>query len=189
MRVLAVVCIMVFVVTSATLAQPPADSAHLITPGVGIGPIRLGMVVSDVIRLLGMPRAAQVLSRSRVLSRAGATAFYWPNSKLLVEADGAGVVYDIATLNDSRCITADGLHDGLSPADIQEKWGPPSRIAHAQTGNKLLVYDSRGVTFFISRNGTRASKIVRIDVFTPMTQLAKGSERLARPAAPGPQAP
>lgn len=175
MRSLAVAGIIVLVVTSATLAQPPVDSAHLITPGVGVGPIRLGMVVSDVVRLLGMPRPALALSQSPLRSHSGTTAFYWPNSKLLVEADGAGVVYDIATVNDSRCITADGVHDGLTQVDLQKKWGPPSRIAHAQTGNDLLVYDSRGVTFFISRNGTRASKIVRIDVFNPP----------ARPPMPG----
>jgi hypothetical protein len=99
-----------------------------------------------------------------------ATAFFWPKSRWLVETDRAGIVYDVAIVNDARCSTADGLHDGLTPTDIQAKWGPPSRTAHAQTGHEFLVYDSRGATFLVSRNRSSASngRIIRIDVFTPM---------------------
>lgn len=172
MRGFTAVCVLLLLVAGTVPAQASVDPAHLIAPGVGIGPVKLGMAIGNVAALLGTPTAAQVFTHGAVLpARGGATAFYWPKSRWLVETDRTGIVYDVAILNDPQCSTADGLHDGLTPADIRAKWGPPSRSAHAQTGSEFLVYDSRGVTFVVSRNRSSAlnGRIIRIDVFTPPT--------------------
>ena len=172
MRKVMIAWMTVLLVAGAAPAQRAPDPSHLITPGASIGSVRLGMAVSDVTALLGTPSPAQVVSEGTILpAPGGATAYYWPKSGWLVETGRTGIVVDVAVLRSARCSTVDGLHDGLTAAEVRAKWGPPSRTMGARSGNEFLVYDARGAMFLVSRNASSASygKVLRVDVFKPRT--------------------
>jgi hypothetical protein len=163
MRSILLVLAIAVLATTPALAQPATDP-FLITPGVGIGPIALGMSITDVTKVLGTPHPAETKFRSIVLQVPdGSLGFAWdpsPEAKrqgagtfdgFVVITDKAGAVYEVQSPFDNRYHTAQGLHVGSRPSDVMAALGTPSRQP-ASGHEQFYVYDQRGIALLIQTN-------------------------------------
>jgi hypothetical protein len=155
-------------VAGRVAAQPTVDLAHLITPGVGIGPLKLVMTISDATALIGVPNPGQTFQGAVLPTPDGAIAYFWQISGFHAEVDRATVIYDIGISEDPLYATPDGLHAGLTLAATRAKWGSPSRTGRSGS-IEWFAYDSRGLLFFVSRDSGSPwnGKVIRIDVYSP----------------------
>lgn len=169
MRHLLLAVVTVLLMAGPAAAQPTVDPSHLITPGAGIGPVKLGMTIGDATTLLGTPNPGQAFGQGAILpTPEGAIAYVWQMSGFHAEVDRAGVIYDIGISENALYASADGLHVGVTPAAVLTKWGSPSRTGRSGS-IEWLAYDARGVLCLVSRDpaSPRNGKVIRIDVFKP----------------------
>ena len=168
MRQLLLAVVTALLVAGHVAAQPTVDPAHLITPGVGIGPLKLGMTICGATALIGVPNPGQMFQGAVLPTPDGAIAYFWRMSGFHAEVDRATVIYDIGISEDPLYATSDGLHAGLTLAATRAKWGSPSRTGRSGS-IAWFAYDSRGLLFFVSRESGSSwnGKVIRIDVFSP----------------------
>ncbi len=155
------VCLVVLlslVVASAAIAQGVPDQ-FLITPGVGIGPVRLGMHIADIAKILGTPKPAAKFRGPVLPTPEGAVVYSWPDAHLVAETDAAGFIYWVSVTDHPTAATSDGLKYGSSAGEVRTRMGDPSRSLPVDDTLRL-VYDQRGVQFTIWHG-----KVVAIGVF------------------------
>ncbi len=137
--------LIVVLVLSATIASARAgtDAQHLIRPGVGIGPITLGMRLADVVAILGAPyyERGAILG---ALSVATETEYCWidvPADRLVTgglcveTTKTTRIVTAVAAVGDGSYQTAEGLHTstyrngdittGSTETNVRAALGPP----------------------------------------------------------------
>jgi hypothetical protein len=161
LRVLACVVILATFVTGGAQAQPTDDL--LIMPGVRIGPIKIGMNITDATKIFGTPKPATTKLVSVVLPVPdGSLAFGWEPS---VEAkrqgaefqgfhvitDQAGMIYEVQSPFDNRYHTSEGLHVGSKASEVTAVFGAPSRQL-TQGHERYYVYDQRGIAFLLQND-------------------------------------
>jgi hypothetical protein len=141
--------------------SPPGPDAYKIFPGQGIGPITLGMDITSAIKLIGNPKSTHPNTADSTVD------FYWYDParteggyRLTVRS---GFITTIGVWLDARYVTAGALHtrggggggdSGVSQGKVESVMGRPTRIEtrRGAEGEQLahgLVYESRGVTFWI----------------------------------------
>jgi hypothetical protein len=169
-------------VAGSALAQPAGDP-FLIMPGVGIGPVTVGMTVTDAVRIFGTPKPATTKLVSIVLPIPdGSLAFWWDpspevrqqgggvNDGFEVITDKAGTVYEVQGPFDNRFHTAEGLRVGSKASDVTGAFGTPSREPTSKSGRtRFYVYDQRGIAWLIQNDHSlyNFGLVNGIWVFTP----------------------
>jgi len=124
-------------------AQTAPSGALRIESGRGIGPVRLGMRIQNVVAVLGPPLGTKTLPDGNIVHR-----WFEPpkNSGLGVRVTPGGVVFKIWTLNDTRYVTRQRLHVGSTEAEVRAALGEPSRmVTNSDLGMKTLLYESQGI--------------------------------------------
>ena len=132
---------------TAPTQTPPAQRVQSVVPGKGIGPVRLGMHVEEVVAALGQPVRSQPLSD-------GTTAYQWfgppSNAGLGVRITPAGVVYRVWVINDAQYAIQNRVHVGSTETDARTALGEPSQVlVDASHGLKTLTYPSLGLWIVI----------------------------------------
>ena len=141
--------------------SPPGPDAYRIFPGEGIGPIKLGMDMTTAIKLIGSPKSTHPNTADSTVD------FYWYDP---ARAQGgylltarSGIITGVGIWLDSRYVTVGALHtrgggdggqSGASQGRVEAVMGRPTRTEtrRGPEGEPLahgLVYESRGVTFWI----------------------------------------
>lgn len=158
-------------------------TSPVVTPGVGIGDVRLGVPVEQDIQVLGAPSDMRrvddtgawwtVRQHTRLTQDAQASGWLvvdyrsGPNGGIgLLSRDGVVVKIELSGLNASLagCATVDGVHIG-GPVDELKNWGQPTMVFHT-----LLVYNDLGVfatPYHTSRPGFPDPVIIQLGVFLP----------------------
>jgi hypothetical protein len=146
MRTIALVALLVFLSTPAGAQDPQ----RLIMPGVGIGPLVLGMNITDVVKVMGTPKFTQ--------ARANGVVYAWFEHVSLPSgrAKGDGGLYALCTETgevvrvgaylDNRYKTTEGLGVGSSDKEVRKALGDPTRTRQ-DTNTHYLDYP--GVMFRI----------------------------------------
>ncbi|HLJ59287.1 MAG TPA: AMIN domain-containing protein [bacterium] len=121
---------------------PPLERLHAVLPGEGIGPVRLGMRIQDVLAAVGPAKSTQALPDG--------TRYEWfappANSGIGVRATPSGVVYRVWVLNDDQYAIADRVRIGTTETDARAVLGTPSEVlVDASSGTKTLTYPSLGL--------------------------------------------
>jgi S1-C subfamily serine protease len=132
-----------------TPARPPEAQAEevRIWPGLGIGPIRIGMPIKDALAAMGPMKSNLALAD-------GSTVYRWfappKNDGIGMLGSKSGIVVRVWALNDPRYVTDRGLHVGSTEKDVLSVMGPPSRvIPNTQAKTRILRYDALGIWFSI----------------------------------------
>lgn len=127
---------------------PGPEEAFLITPGQGIGRVRLGMQLQEVTTIMGPSIGAET-------NADGISTLRWyappSNSGIVVKATRAGVVYAVRVLNDPNYATLERLRAGSTEDEVRRVLGEPTRINLDQNrGDKFLEYHALGIDFTIN---------------------------------------
>jgi hypothetical protein len=135
-------------------SAPPESRSAIkfpIVPGVSVGPISIGMPISEVLRLMGMP--------DRVLGYVGVASYRY--QWLVVEADGTlpidkQIVRSINTTS-SLFKTYSGLAVGSAEADVRRVLGEPN-CSTLVDGTLFMAY-ARGVSFMLNDSTREVTEI------------------------------
>ncbi len=121
--------------------QAIQSNQFLITPGAGIGPLRLGMTIEEAVQLLGTPKSTKTFSN-------GATRYRWyeyvalpsgystvrrEEGGLYTQATSLGVVYQVGVFENSSYLTPEGLHVGSPEQEVYRVMGRPE-ATNEETG-------------------------------------------------------
>jgi trypsin-like peptidase len=143
-------------VGNALPARQAPEPGFIITPGRGIGDLKLGMSRNEIEHLLG---PAKHISRTAD----GGFRIDWfvqaePPRGFFAVVSRAGDVIMIGVDNDPRYILQ-GLHAGSTEIEVRAALGEPSRvelandsIRHSIGAAKLIYYDSLGLRLYIVNN-------------------------------------
>jgi hypothetical protein len=153
------------------------DADHVIIPGVGIGRVRIGMTISQVLAVWGPAQASA--PDFKYVPNDGMVSYSWQDGSFphgsqpmrLVTVDSAGIVTSVAVADDSDYMTLDGLHTrrtglipGSSPQDVRGVLGTPD------PGGPSFAwrYRSRGlVLIFVANEDTGTWELAMIHVSVP----------------------
>jgi hypothetical protein len=180
-----------------------------IVPGAAVGPLRIGMSVAEVVRILGSPSVVdRVPSEDPWQWRALATGHATRIASLSEAANGwAAVFYDSGpntglrlygrsgrlariTLADvegatglSTCVTKEGIGLRSVETSIRRTYGSPQYSA-AFSWDQYWIYDSRGISFRTAGAASAPNEVViTISIFAPSTfcQVALSDPRKISP--------
>ncbi|HLY22258.1 MAG TPA: hypothetical protein VKT83_07295 [bacterium] len=147
------------VVVGAAAAQSVSDD-HQIIPGDRIGPLKIGMSITDAVAAMGQPKT--VLPDKKVR---GETRYYWfditelgGNSVtsahgLFAVADSSGTIVWVAAHYAPQYLTPSGLHYGSTERQVLAAMGKPTSVDNTYVDDQgkhaahLLVF--KGVEFLI----------------------------------------
>ena len=139
----------------------------LISPGGGIGSIRIGMPMSDATSVLGPPKSTRGGTGGEMFyawfDTAESTAQGLYVVALADHVIRAGVHYD------PLYVTPLGLHTGVNEGQVESAMGEPSRVVSYGPEAHGLVYNNLGIGFTII-DGPRVRgyrTVAEIDVFGP----------------------
>ena len=164
-RVLALIGLTVVLVAYPALAQEDTD--HLITPGVGIGRIHLGMNLTEVTTILGNPKVTKNMSTSGV-------AYMWfeyvsfsdgtaeSTGGLAVICSPSGEVQQVSAYRDPSYHTQNGLHVGSTESQVLSTMGQPPatttfKPAVVPKGVHTLIYN--GIVFWVKDSNKTVHQI------------------------------
>jgi hypothetical protein len=150
------------------------DTTHLIQPGIGIGPARLGVPLGRVIALWGPPRGTARKLR-------GFTVYCW--CEFTIRSDGSmvvirggtsavvdpsGTVIGLGVIDDASYALPEGIHThtlsrpytgiesytriGSSGREVRAALGEPDRIIPFDPGGMEWDYPRRGLMLFLHPN-------------------------------------
>jgi len=147
--------------------QAALDMKFLISPGGGIGSIRIGMPMSDATSVLGPPKSTRGGTGGEMFyawfDTAESTAQGLYVVALADHVVRAGVHYD------PLYVTPLGLHTGVNEGQVESAMGEPSRVVSYGPEAHGLVYNNLGIGFTII-DGPRVRgyrTVAEIDVFGP----------------------
>jgi hypothetical protein len=149
-------------------AAQSVDPQVLITPGVGVGPVKVGTSIADVIATPGAPKN----TCHGIPGAAQVVVYTWfPANNLclgsetlgglLVITNSAGETTQIQAFQDSRYQLENGLRCGAFESLVRSRMGGNPVVVPRDDG-PLLRYPTQGISFKI-RNGS----IAFIGVFKP----------------------
>ncbi|GEM_PF-919082 len=147
-------------------AAAPAPSREIL-PGQGIGPVRLGMAVKDVLALLGPQKSVDQLPNGEAVYR-----WFAPpaNDGIGVRVTASGVVSRVWALNDADYVLRGTLRVGSTEEEVRAALGAPSRVAeNTQVKTRLLYYDALGIWVSIQLDERYAfyNRVFEIGVMPP----------------------
>lgn len=142
--------------TPASPSSPPAagtPSAFRITPGVGIGRIRLLMDVQQILSILGRPEFVENVT---VSNGTPSRNYGWSDQsggiQLWVGLDPNRATFDraweIQVWGDKKYYTSDGIGIGSLESEIRAVMGEPDDV-RSYNGRQLL-YNAKGIYFTIN---------------------------------------
>jgi hypothetical protein len=138
----AVLAVSVFAsVASAALV----DARYLVAPGLGVGPVKLGMKMAEVEATLGAP--AKVDRDARTVWYTWRDAPQGALRSLVVETVDDLVIL-ISVAHDERYRTREGIGAGDTDGAVRDVYGRPSGVLHLP-GYDMLEYRARGVSFVV----------------------------------------
>jgi len=129
-----------------------APDQFLITPGVGIGPIKLGMPLSEVIARLGSPSRVDTIGTHGTETY---TNYVWKEvahrPRLIVQtrASKPDKVFSVWMLFDRRYESVSGLHVGMTPTAVENIMGGPATQVIRLLATSILAYTPQGVGFLV----------------------------------------
>jgi hypothetical protein len=170
---------MVLFSISLAMAQPATDQ-FLVVPGQRIGPVRLGMTLSEATQILGTPQPGDRNVTSIVLPfEHGVLDFSWapavtdPTTKeggrgYDVIFSAAGAAIEVQAPFDPRYGTVEGVHIDSLLAEMLAKLGPPDRQKSVGTAD-FKIYDRRGLAVLVvnDRQYKNYGKVNGLWVFAP----------------------
>ncbi|GEM_PF-1928580 len=162
-RLAAIVCAVLLTASPAAAQQ----TRYLVVPGVGIGPIKLGMSIATVAQMLGEPMPSDNLLEPGISEPNGTHGYSWRDRHVFVETNSAGTVYYVGAAMPG-VVTAEGFGYGTDMDEVQDRLGVPSRMV--PVGNSIrMIYDERGIQFAVSMLvGTdHYHKVDAVGVFAP----------------------
>jgi len=176
------------------------DTEHLIVPGQGIGPIKLGMSVDAVESILGTPVFHNLGSEFDVEywrpSRYFTVVYYHgPDSALYGGVIAVGISVGVnfgKNLDPSTAesyATAEGVHIGSKVEEVRAAFGGPSNVErgkdYLQKDYDLLEYRGRGISVYVQQG-----LVFRIFVCRPYAEFCSalpptlfGRKQMPRTAA------
>src|SRR5260370_931721 len=145
---------LILLLVPSALAQVNAD--HIITPGVGIGPLKIGMSITSATAAVGTPRGtleprAEMLASGVGMIPDGSTAYFWYEYTYVRKgtARSTGGLRAIASRDGTlvwvqadyapEFVTANGVHTGLYEPQVHRIMGDPTRIVKL-LGVHAIVY-------------------------------------------------
>ena len=158
----AITSALLLVLSTAGFGQ--TDAEHLIVPGQGIGPIKLGMSVDAVESVLGAPvwhsRGGLFDVEYWRPSRYFTVVYYHgPDAALYGGVIAVGINVGVnfgKNLDPSPAesyATSEGVHVGSKTEEVQAAFGSPSNVQHAkdyfEKDYDLLEYRGRGVGVYV----------------------------------------
>jgi len=159
--------LVVVILVAGPAAAQNAGSDWLIVPGVGIGTVRLGMPVADVLRIAGPSQDAY---SHGVGPETGGRLYYWftTQGSRTAQTNDGGRVWTLGVFGDPQFATPAGLHVGSTPADVEQAMGTPSRVSRDDAQDRSqFVYDGSGIAFVVGGDPARVAGIL---VFEPGTR-------------------
>ncbi len=165
----------VLAIAGIARAQLGADD-FLIVPGQRIGPVRVGMALTDAETRMGAPKSAFPAANnqgtintwfSTVRNRDG-TMSMGSTGGLYAVVDAAGVIRQAGVHYDPRFVTATHLHTGVSEAAVRSALGEPSNV-YNEHGYHELAYVMAGITFSVvdDRKTRGYQSVYEIVVYAP----------------------
>lgn len=129
-------------------SQPARPDAYLIVSGERVGPVKLGMNITEVTSVLGTPKSTQGRPDGSVVYR-------WYELKgeggVGLRATRTGEVYRIWVANNTRYATKEGIRVGSSEAEIRVALGEPTKTEENHDDKDMeLSYDNLGIVFVIN---------------------------------------
>jgi hypothetical protein len=131
-------------------SQSAAEASIIIEPGVGVGKVRGGMTVQQVVAELGEPdnKTGHVLNYVRsgfsvIPNRDGAVRVVMCGDTL-----GTGTVLVKAF----KGRTKEGIGMNSNRADLIQVYGEPTEIDHSEPGHEALKYRPLGLTFTLQND-------------------------------------
>lgn len=121
-----------------------SSQSTLIVPGIQIGPVRIGMLPSEVVRIFGQPTEMHTASP-------GVWNMGWARhsvSVVFLNAYPHGEVWRIVTLS-SRFATKQGVRVGLTVADVLKRLGPPVDSPFEAYGAGMLKYPGLSLQYAV----------------------------------------
>jgi RNA polymerase sigma factor (sigma-70 family) len=147
------------VVASAALAaanaRPPKLAGNLeIVPGVGIGPIKLGMKMSEVKKLLGKPGPDGMYAPLGLVVNGGTpkldqVASIMAMGRNLNPAEAAQLP---AAFKEFPGATKEGIHIGSTGPEVLKAFGQPDGSDSPAIGWEILNYSHLGLHFSVQSN-------------------------------------
>jgi len=143
------------------------DGRPAIQPGIGIGKLKLGMPVTEMIKVVGEPpRKANEGSAS---GSKWLNLYYFRLSDIDVFARDS-VVVEIALGNGAPkmrgCQTSEGIGVGERMTDkITKLYGKPEAEMRIAPSLRLVIYNSRGTAMYVNSRG----EILGLELFAPGT--------------------
>jgi hypothetical protein len=124
-----------------TLPARPNDSDLVLTPKVGLGPVKFGMTIAETEKSLGKPDETNELSNGQVVLRYGSRGFTIRASKTagVVAFSCVAQAAMVTRVRDFVGQTDKGLVLGATSADIVERYGKPDSTETRQ-GTTYMVY-------------------------------------------------
>lgn len=142
---LCLAAILVVSVFASVASAAAADARYLVVPGLGVGPVKLGMKMAEVEATLGVPAK---------IDRDARTVWYtWrelPQDSLrsFVVETVDDLVILISVAHDERYRTREGIGAGDTDGAVRDVFGRPSGVLHLP-GYDMLEYRARGVSFVV----------------------------------------
>jgi len=155
LEVVAIAATIVIVTTSCSDSAKPGSSGQvnsntpiLIEPGVGVGKVRAGMSMDEVIAQLGKPDGKPG-DRLLEYRRLGFAVGFGRDGAVNVVMCGnsTGVNDSLAKAFTGR--TKEGLGLGSSRADVVKAYGEPSGVEKGPAARESLKYSPLGLTFLL----------------------------------------
>jgi hypothetical protein len=153
LEVVAIVATIVILTTSCSDRAKPGSSDQvnsstpiLIEPGVGVGKVRAGMSMDEVIAQLGKPDGKPG-DRHLEYRRLGFAVGFGRDGgvNFVMCGTSSGVNDSLAKAFTGR--TKEGLGMGSSRADVVQAYGEPSEVEKGPAGWESLKYRPLGLTF------------------------------------------
>lgn len=163
-----------------------------INPGTGVGNIRLGMTLAQVIKVLGTPRVKEKIdtgicyyysSAGLLIFAGGATNYEDLNAPVTRISCGTGFKDDATWARNFWGKTREGISIGATPEQVLKAYGPPEAGADLQDYNPRtdegnLIYLNRGILFHFLQG-----KLVRLTIF-PLGGTEATTQPTTAPSGP-----
>src|SRR5579864_601805 len=153
------------------IVYTPDTSSCLISPGKGIGHVRLGGSIKRAFSYLGPAKAASPDPDG------GGNRWLWfeppENSGIGAFVSPNGIIERMWAQNDTRYVTQGGLHIGYTEAQVRSILGAPDQTVDTQIKTRELLYDILGLWFIIQLDERFAffNHVFDIGVMRPAANL------------------
>lgn len=148
------------------VSESLCDATPLIAPGLSLGSLSIGMQAVAARQLLDVPGALVDVSQDR-LGQDHVLFFRGPSTGWMYVARNGTVVMlvlmDDGSSMQKACSTAEGLHLGSTPEEVQAAYGPPPRVFQTASGGRFWIYDQRGIAFDVRPlHGDTAVRLIEV---------------------------